>query len=158
MRRPPTTFGDFHCTNCGALVSSAHLLSRVHNRNHCPYCLWSRHLDLVNPGDRLSACKAPMGPIALTTKPGRNKYGGSDGELMLVHFCTVCQSISINRIAADDDPDMLLDVFNTSFTLPARTRSVLVDAGIHILSSESFELLGRQLFGSEYAFHILEAV
>jgi len=158
MRRPPTTFGDFHCANCGALVSSAHFLSGVHNRNHCPYCLWSRHLDLVNPGDRLSACKAQMGPIALTTKPGRNKYADSDGELMLVHLCTGCQSISINRIAADDDPDMLLDVFKISFTLPTRTRNLLVEWGIQILSSESAVLLGRQLFGSEYAFHILETV
>jgi len=158
MSRHLTSFGDFHCANCGAPVSSAHFLSGVHNRNHCPYCLWSRHLDLCNPGDRMSACKALMRPIALTTKPSRNKYGEGYGELMLVHLCTGCQCISINRIAADDEPDMLLDVFNTSFMLPARTRNLLVGEGIHILSPESAVPLGRQLFGSAYGLHILEAV
>ncbi len=97
-----------------------------------------------------------MRPIALTTKPSRNKYGGRDGELMLVHLCTGCQSISINRIAADDGPDRLLDVFNTSFTIPVQTLNLLLEEGIHILSSESEAMLERQLFGSAHVFHILE--
>jgi hypothetical protein len=109
------TFGDFTCGNCGSFVTSMHMLSGVNNRNHCPYCLWSRHLDLYSAGDRLSACKAKMKPIGLTMKKGRNKYASSPrGELMLVHACTGCNSVSINRIAADDDPDTILDVFRTS--------------------------------------------
>ena len=60
--------------HCHVIVSSAHLLSGVNNRNHCPYCLWSCHLDLYTAGDRLSACKAPMKPIGLTMKRSRNKY------------------------------------------------------------------------------------
>ena len=74
MRTRPTTFGDFRCAHCHVIVSSAHLLSGVQNRNHCPYCLWSCHLDLFAAGDRLSACKTPMRPIGLTMKRGRNKY------------------------------------------------------------------------------------
>jgi hypothetical protein len=47
----------------------------VRNRNHCPYCLWSRCLDLFRAGDRLSACKAPMQPVGLALKHTRKKYG-----------------------------------------------------------------------------------
>src|SRR6187549_2977857 len=114
----PSTFGDFKCGNCGALVSSMNMLSGVQNRNHCPYCLWSRHLDLYSAGDRLSACKAGMKPVGLTMKKSRNKYQLSPrGELMLVHACTDCESISINRIAADDDLEMILAAFQSSLRL-----------------------------------------
>lgn len=67
---------------------------------------------------------------------------------MLVHLCTGCQNISINRIAADDDTDMIMDVFNASFAIPVWTRNLLVEKRIFILSSESLTLLGRQLFGN----------
>jgi hypothetical protein len=144
----PKSFGDFRCAHCHHIVSSAHLLSGVNNRNHCPYCLWSRHLDLYAAGDRLAACKASMQPVALTAKRRRNKYGPGRGELMLVHLCTDCGGISINRIAADDDTDTLLEVFSTSLTLPARTRALLQDNGIEILPPQGLPQLQLQLFGS----------
>jgi hypothetical protein len=98
-------------------VSSAHLLSGVNNRNHCSYCLWSCHLDLFAAGDRLSACKAPMKPIGLTMKKSRNKYQRERrGELMLIHECVECRTLSINRIAADDDSETSW-LFSESFTL-----------------------------------------
>jgi hypothetical protein len=158
MRKRPNTFDDFHCGHCNAPVSSARFFSGVNNRNHCPYCLWSRHLDMFNAGDRLSACKALMGPIALTTKRSHNKYGDRCSELMLVHLCTGCQNISINRIAADDDTDMIMDVFNSSFSLPAGTRNLLVKEGIRVLSSESLPLLGHQLFGKTVSIHRLKTL
>ena len=134
MSRPhSTTFGDFRCAHCGHIVSSAHWLSGVNNRNHCPYCLWSRHLDLYAAGDRLSACKAPMQPLALTTKRSRNKYSHGRGELMLVHLCTDCGNLSINRIAADDNSDTLLEIFNISSALPVEVRNLLLDYGIETL-------------------------
>ena len=148
MSRPhSTTFGDFRCAHCGHIVSSAHWLSGVNNRNHCPYCLWSRHLDLYAAGDRLSACKASMQPIALTSKHSRNKYNRERGELMLVHLCTDCDNVSINRIAADDDASTLLEVFNASFTLPARTRNLLLECEIEVLPPSSLPMLRLQLFG-----------
>jgi len=155
-RRHSTTSVDFRCTHCGHIVSSAHWLSGVNNRNHCPYCLWSRHLDLHAAGDRLSACKAQMGPIALTSKRSRNKYGSGRGELMLVHQCTNCEEVSINRIAADDDPDALLEVFETSFTLPNRTRYLLLECEIEILSPESLPVLQLQLYGRATNIRMME--
>src|SRR5690349_9834323 len=118
MRARAASFGDFRCAHCHAIVSSAHLLSGVNNRNHCPYCLWSCHLDLFAAGDRLSACKAPMKPIGLTMKKGRNKYQAEPrGELMLIHACSECTTLSINRIAADDDSATLMKIFQETATL-----------------------------------------
>ena len=148
MRHTDSSFGDFRCAHCRNIVSAAHLLSGVNNRNHCPYCLWSCHLDLYSAGDRLSACRGQMKPAGLTMKKGRNKYRlGSRGELMLIHECTECGSLSINRIAADDDSESILEVFNSSlqnsYQLCARSEA----AGILILNTEDDELVRRQLFG-----------
>ena len=148
MSRPPSTaFGDFRCAHCGHIVSSAHWPSGVNNRNHCPYCLWSSHLDLYTAGDRLSACKAPMQPVALTFKRSRNKYSPGRGELMLVHLCTDCGNVSINRVAADDDEQTLLEVFDASLALPARTRNLLLSHEIEVLGRKSLPVLELQLFG-----------
>jgi hypothetical protein len=150
------TFGDFRCIHCHQIVSSAHWLSGVNNRNHCPYCLWSRHLDLYEAGDRLSACKAGMQPVALTTKRRRNKYSHVHGELMLVHLCTDCEDISINRIAADDDTQTLLEAFGASIALPAPTRNLLLDQEIDILPPEGLPQLQLQLFGRATQVRIAE--
>ena len=96
------TVEGFFCKHCNGYVSSAAFLSGVQNRNHCPYCLWSRHLDLYSAGDRLSACKSSMRPIGLTSKATNKKYGPGRGELMLIHLCTDCKldfiHLHINKI------------------------------------------------------------
>jgi hypothetical protein len=148
MRAGAATFGDFRCTHCDADVSSAHLLSGVINRNHCPYCLWSCHLDLFAAGDRLSACKAPMKPIALTMKRGRNKYQPEQrGELMLVHECTDCKTLSINRIAADDNSGTVMAVFQESLALSDHMYVLCQDDGIVILKAEDSKTVHTQLYG-----------
>jgi predicted RNA-binding Zn-ribbon protein involved in translation (DUF1610 family) len=92
--------GSFRCRSCGLDVSldapgTAH-------RNHCPNCLWSRHLDDAVPGDRGSTCGALMEPIAITVR--------GDGEWVLVHRCYACGELGLNRTAADDNPLLLLRV------------------------------------------------
>ena len=139
---------DFKCLNCRGYVSSAEMLAGVGNRNHCPYCLWSRHLDLFEAGDRLAACKAPMRPMGLTLKRSRNKYASAvSGELMLVHLCTECDRISINRIAADDVPEMIIEVFEASLTESVWLIQQNKDLGIKLLGDESFDIVYRQLYG-----------
>jgi hypothetical protein len=98
---------DFRCIHCKAYVVANAVFAGVKHRNHCPYCLWSRHMDLKVPGDRLSACKAKMRPLGLTLKLSPRRYNQRAGELMLCHQCTDCGKISINRIAADDDSERL---------------------------------------------------
>lgn len=142
------SFGDFRCAHCHGLVSSAHLFSGVDNRNHCPYCLWSCHLDLFAAGDRLSACKAPMKPIGLTMKRVRNKYQReARGELMLIHECIECKTLSINRIAADDDSETVMVVFRESLPLDPQTHSRCQQDGITILNEEYIEMVRTQLYG-----------
>jgi hypothetical protein len=148
MRYNAASFGDFRCAHCKAIVSSAHLLSGVHSRNHCPYCLWSCHLDLYTAGDRLSACKAPMKPAGLTMKRSRNKYQReARGELMLVHECTECQALSINRIAADDDSATVLAVFDESLSHLNDLLTRCTQDGIVILDVENREIVYTQLYG-----------
>jgi hypothetical protein len=142
------TFGDFVCAHCHALVSSAHWLSGVNNRNHCPYCLWSCHLDLYAAGDRLSACKAPMRPVGLTMKRSRNKYQPeARGELMLIHRCTDCNALSINRIAADDVPEAVLAVFEDSLLTAHQLSDLCHQAGIAMLTEEDTQGVQGQLYG-----------
>lgn len=144
--------GDgFRCAYCKAYVHTIPALSGVQNRNHCPYCLWSRHLDLAQPGDRSSACKATMQPIGLTAKRVKDKYGFTrSGELMLVHRCSQCGRVSINRIAADDSTDGLMDVLEYSSGLDDCTRHVLNFAGIQLLDPKDAQIVIVQLFGNTY--------
>src|SRR5215510_3613833 len=148
MRHYDSCFGDFKCAHCGYLVSTAYRLSGANNRNHCPYCLWSCHLDLFAAGDRLSACKGQMKPIGLTMKKSRNKYQlEARGELMLIHECTECESLSINRIAADDDSDSILDVFQDSFGRSYQQLQLCEEQGILLLGPEALRAVHIQLFG-----------
>ena len=71
------------------------------HRNHCPWCLYSLHLD-IEPGDRSADCGAVMEPVAIWVRKG--------GEWAIVHRCRACGSLSSNRIAADDNPALLLSL------------------------------------------------
>ena len=142
---------DFTCAHCGNFVPAGILAAGVNNRNHCPYCLWSRHLDLFQAGDRMAACKSPMQPVGLTLKCSRKKYtSATGGELMLIHLCSECEKISINRIAADDVPEAIIEVFDFSFMLPAELRENIQENGITLLYSESIDLVYLQLFGEAF--------
>lgn len=139
---------SFKCMHCQAYVYVLPVLSGVQNRNHCPYCLYSRHVDHAQTGDRLAACKASMQPIGLTVKHGRNKYCGiSSGELMLIHRCRECGKLSINRIAADDRVDRLMEVFYSSIELDGLTRQQVAISEIHLLQRADLEMVLCQLQG-----------
>lgn len=146
--RVSDTFGDFVCLHCGASVSAEAPWSGVRNRNHCPYCLSSRHLDHFEAGDRLSACRARMRPIGLTLKRTAKKYAGSaHGELMLVHLCEGCGKASINRIAADDDGEQVLALLEVSAGLDAETRARLERDGISLLGEEEADVVEECVWG-----------
>ncbi len=143
--------GEFRCLQCGALVTADPFASGVNNRNHCPYCLCSRHLDLHTPGDRLSACKGKMQPVGLSRKPGRNKYARfashASGELLLVHLCSECGRVSLNRLAADDDPEQVEAVFRAASHLDLETRSRLALAQVSLLAESELGFVREQLYG-----------
>ena len=83
---------DFVCEHCGAKVVGDGYT------NHCPRCLWSRHVD-VNPGDRAETCMGMMEPIALE---------GSSPTYTIVHHCTRCGCERRNKTAPNDDAKALL--------------------------------------------------
>ena len=98
---------SFICRNCKKTVSSAAI--GTHHRNHCPYCLWSKHVD-INPGDRAKSCHGMMKPMGLAFKKEKpNKYKEDEkGEVMIVHKCQRCGIETKNRIAGDDNTELVL--------------------------------------------------
>ncbi len=142
------TFDDFMCMHCHNLVSAQAALAGVQHRNHCPYCLSSRHLDLYAAGDRLSACKARMKPIGLTLKRQSKKYARFDqGELMIVHRCEDCGKIALNRIAADDDNEAIVAIYQNSIRLDGQTQRLLAEDGITLLGVTDKQIVEWRLFG-----------
>jgi RNHCP domain len=138
----------FRCQQCGAYVYTMPMLAGVNNRNHCPFCLWSQHVDYIKPGDRMSACKAVMQPIGLTVKAAHDKYSTKiKGELMLIHRCRDCSKVSINRIAADDQVEMLMRVYRDSLTMDEITKYHLNVAKIHLMQAKDERTVLLQLYG-----------
>jgi hypothetical protein len=140
---------DFRCLYCQNYVSAAVMYAGVQNRNHCPYCLWSKHLDLYQSGDRMAICKMGMRPVGLTLKQVHKKYTYTDqGELMIIHHCQGCDRISINRIATDDDPDRILAILDASLELAEITRQKCKQQGIVTLDDSQRWVVLTRLFGS----------
>jgi hypothetical protein len=64
------------------------------------------------PGDRLSPCGGTMAPLGMFVRAG--------GEYALVHRCLECGVVRHNRIAADDDVELVLrlpDLTDRAFDL-----------------------------------------
>ena len=124
------------------------VVAGVQNRNHCPACLWSRHMDWLEAGDRLSNCRAPMQPIGLTTKRSKNKYARErDGELMLIHRCSGCAKIVINRIGGDDSTAAIFEIFDSSCDSDVLLYAELDPSGVSLLTADDRDLVQRRLFG-----------
>ena len=147
----------FRCVHCGAFVTRESFLSGVVNRNHCPHCLWSKHVDWQRAGDRMSACKGRMYPVGLTLKRERNKYTADSGELMLIHFCKECGQVSANRIAADDSTEELLLVFENTALLTRQVCEALRIAKIDWLPQTKADIVHLRLFGSRQSDQIASA-
>ncbi|HEY5730867.1 MAG TPA: hypothetical protein VIS72_12500, partial [Anaerolineales bacterium] len=64
---------------------------------------------------------------------------------MLIHECADCEYLSINRIAADDDPDTVMEVFRTSLTDSHRVYARCSGQGIAILKDA--DIVAIQLYG-----------
>jgi hypothetical protein len=140
----------FQCAHCHMFVSSDPTIAGVRNRNHCPYCLWSRHVDLFEAGDRLAPCQGLMQPIGITLKRTRKKYGLSQyGELMLIHRCVECGRLSINRIAADDDATLVMEIYRSSYLLDKELRDELTASGVNALGKDEEKIVHAQLFGKQ---------
>lgn len=112
-RRPETD--SFRCVHCKTIVGPT--ISGGRHRNHCPLCLYSRHVDGPKPGDRASECRAAMEPIGTFYRPS--------GEQVLVHHCRGCGFTRWTRVAADDNPVLLEE-------LPVLSQNDLLDLNVEI--------------------------
>lgn len=93
---------DFVCEKCGLITKGSGYT------NHCPKCLWSKHVDL-NPGDRQNSCQGLMEPISVTLK---------DGQYFITHRCQKCKLQKKNKASKKDNFDKIIELssehrFNT---------------------------------------------
>jgi uncharacterized Zn finger protein len=84
------TNNAFVCAHCGRNVQA---LDNGSYRNHCPYCLYSLHVD-INPGDRANECKGLLEPVGVD-------YNAKKGWVIL-HRCERCGEVRRNKAALDD--------------------------------------------------------
>lgn len=87
---------DFICDNCHQKVEKLGYTAR----DHCPYCLYSKHVD-INPGDRANNCHGPLKPI------GADKFKDT---YKIVYECQKCGEMHRNIMASDDSFDALLEI------------------------------------------------
>ncbi|MGL4611045.1 MAG: RNHCP domain-containing protein [Trueperaceae bacterium] len=80
----------FRCLHCDADVPP---LDNGSYRNHCPYCLYSLHVD-INPGDRANDCKGVLEPVGV-------EHSSKKGWIIL-HRCQACGELRRNKAALDD--------------------------------------------------------
>ena len=90
----------FICINCKREVLPLGYTSR----NHCPFCLYSLHVD-INPGDRSNECGGILEPIRTEPDPRRG--------YIITHRCKKCGAIVRNKSAHEakvqpDDTELLI--------------------------------------------------
>ena len=139
----------FICENCQKWVSTEKNTNTI-NRNHCPHCLWSKHVDSQISGDRMSSCKGRMKPIGLSIKnPRIDKWGVEvKGEIMIIHECTICRRVSLNRTHSEDSQNEIMNIFEEGKKIPLEKKKSLKTNEIEVLGEESREEVEKQIFGS----------
>ena len=90
----------FTCEHCKKSVSP---LETGSYRNHCPYCLYSKHVDEEGPGDRAATCSGMMKPVGIDQKSGKG--------FIVIHRCEQCGKEIPNRAAVDDDLSSFEQIF-----------------------------------------------
>ncbi|MDO8593977.1 MAG: RNHCP domain-containing protein [bacterium] len=92
MKRFTRKIEDFVCDQCTARVTGTGYT------NHCPKCLWSKHVD-VSPGDRSSLCGGAMEPTGVSVLSGTYR---------ILHTCARCGFIRAQDAATEDDMEKLI--------------------------------------------------
>lgn len=84
----------FTCENCNKTVEPLKYTSR----DHCPYCLYSKHVD-INPGDRKNSCQGMLIPTGI--EKYKNTY-------KIIYKCNKCGESHKNIMANDDDMNLII--------------------------------------------------
>ncbi len=92
---------EFVCKVCGEKNFPAPKTCR----DHCCKCLCSLHVDKY-PGDRAESCQGVLRPLSVEL---------ARGEFASLNYkCDKCGALRKNKIAIDDDREMILKVFSGS--------------------------------------------
>jgi hypothetical protein len=96
---------NFRCENCGEEVVGDGYT------DHCPKCLWGKHVDLEIPGDRESDCRGLMKPEKVIYMKGKYK---------IFYKCTKCShrfevwaasaEASASQGSRDDDKEKMMSL------------------------------------------------
>lgn len=87
---------EFICENCSKKVDKLNYTTR----DHCPYCLYSKHVD-INPGDRACECKGLYKPVGI--EKYKNTY-------KILYKCEKCGQNHKNIMAKDDNMDLIIEL------------------------------------------------
>lgn len=87
---------EFICEYCNKKVEKLNYTAR----DHCPYCLYSKHLD-INPGDRSNTCHGLLEPIEI--EKFKNTY-------KIIYKCTKCGEKHKNIMANDDNFSKIIEL------------------------------------------------
>lgn len=87
---------EFICENCGSKVEKLNYSAR----DHCPSCLYSKHVDIL-PGDRKNECCGLLKPI------GIEKYKNT---FKIIYQCCKCHQIHKNIMANDDNMEKIIEL------------------------------------------------
>lgn len=86
---------NFVCGNCGFEVTGDGYT------DHCPKCLWGKHVDEEIPGDRASECKSLMKPVETIYL----------GGIFKIHYrCSKCRHEFWVREGEGDDRNLLMEL------------------------------------------------
>ena len=88
---------NFICEVCGSKVEKLGYTAR----DHCPYCLSSKHVD-INPGDRRAECCGVLVPVGIEN--------AKKGNYKIVYKSSKCGEIKRNIMAHDDNMDLVIKI------------------------------------------------
>ena len=97
MKKFTRTIEDFTCGHCSAFIKGDGYT------NHCPKCLWSRHVD-INPGDRQHTCGGMMEPVGIELR--KKQY-------YLTHQCQKCGELTHCKTLESDSVEALTKLSET---------------------------------------------
>ena len=86
---------DFICERCGEKVMGDGYT------DHCPKCLWGKHVDREIPGDRESECGGAMEPIRAVYKQEKFK---------ILYRCIQCGHEFWVKAGKGDNREKLIDM------------------------------------------------
>ena len=87
---------EFICANCNKKVTKLEYTAR----DHCNYCLYSKHVDIF-PGDRKNSCQGLLKPIGIEKFKDTYK---------IIYKCEKCKEIHKNVMAKDDNFNLIIEL------------------------------------------------